>query len=462
MSPSSKLRTVVMTAAIAVPLAAPLAILTATTAHAGIFISVGIAPPPLPVYVQPALPGEGYIWTPGYWAWADPGGYYWVPGVWVRPPQVGFLWTPAYWGWEGGRYRFYDGYWGPHVGFYGGINYGFGYGGVGFEGGYWRGGGFFYNHAVNNFGGVHVTNVYEHNVVVNNNTYNRVSFNGGNGGVPYRANAQEQAALHENHVAPTGEQFQHQNFAAQNPQQRFNENHGNPSVRAAATPAAFRANPNQREANQDQRIANGLRSGQMTSGEAARADQRQANIDRQVHNDRAANGGTLTQQERQQVNREQNGASRQIYNDNHNGNTIAPNAVDNREANQQQRTANGLRNGQVTSGEAARADQRQANVDQQVHNDRVGNGGGLNQQQRQQINRQQNADSRQIYNQNHNANAMPRAQGGLPHEAAGSGAYRAPSPAPAARPAPAPRQEGGHEGGGGREGGGHEGGKHGR
>ena len=147
----------------------------------------------------------------------------------------------------------------------------------------------------------------------------------------------------------------------------------------------------------------------MTSGEAARADQRQANIDQQVHNDRVANGGSLTQQQRQQVNREQNGASRQIYNDNHNANTIAPNAVDNREANQQQRTANGIRSGQMTSGEAARTNANQAALDQQVHNNRVANGGAMNQQQRQQVNREQNADSRQIHNENHNNAQRPPA-----------------------------------------------------
>lgn len=163
--------------------------------------------------------------------------------------------------------------------------------------------------------------------------------------------------------------------------------------------------PNGREANQDQRIANGLKTGQMTSGEAARADQHQAAIAQQVHSDRAANGGTLTGQERQQVSREQNGASQQVYNEKHNGNTIAPNAVDNREANQQQRTANGLRSGQETSGEAGRTDQRQASLDQRVHNQRVANGGALNQQQKRQVNQHQNNHSQQIHNQKHNAQA---------------------------------------------------------
>ena len=86
-------------------------------------VSVNIAPPPLPDYSQPEIPGPGYLWTPGYWAYG-PDGYFWVPGTWVQPPAVGLLWTPAWWGWNNGVYVFYPGYWGPQVGFYGGINYG--------------------------------------------------------------------------------------------------------------------------------------------------------------------------------------------------------------------------------------------------------------------------------------------------------------------------------------------------
>jgi hypothetical protein len=162
-------------------------------------------------------------------------------------------------------------------------------------------------------------------------------------------------------------------------------------------------NPNAREANQDQRISNGLKSGQMTSGEAARATAQQSRIDSQTAADRAANGGRLTGQERNQINREQNNASRNIYNDNHNANTVKPNAVDNREAIQEQRLAQGQRTGQETSAEAGRAQANQSRTDQTVHNNRAANGGAMNQQQRQQVNRQQNRDSRQIANQKHNA-----------------------------------------------------------
>lgn len=101
-------------------------------------------PPALPEYDQPPAPGDGYIWTPGYWAWGR-GAYFWVPGAWVLAPYDGALWTPGYWGYGDGGYFWNAGYWGPTIGFYGGINYGFGYFGTGFCGGYWLGHRFFYN-----------------------------------------------------------------------------------------------------------------------------------------------------------------------------------------------------------------------------------------------------------------------------------------------------------------------------
>src|SRR6516162_4260408 len=135
-------------------------------------ISVSFGPPAIPVYEQPICPGEGYIWTPGYWAW-DGDDYYWVPGTWVLAPEVGFLWTPPWWGWGGSAFIFHPGFWGPVVGFYGGINYGFGYFGHGYEGGRWDRGHFFYNRTVNNINITEIHNVY--NTRIENVTVNRVS-----------------------------------------------------------------------------------------------------------------------------------------------------------------------------------------------------------------------------------------------------------------------------------------------
>jgi len=200
-------------------------------------VSIRVAPPALPIYVQPALPGPGYIWAPGYWAWGAEG-YYWVPGTWVLAPRPGLLWTPGYWGWADGLYLWHAGYWGPHVGFYGGVNYGFGYVGVGYVGGYWRGGGFFYNRAVNNFGAVHVTNVYNQ-TVVNNVTVNRVSYNGGTGGIAAQPSASERQAAAEPHVHPTELQSQHEHAAGNNRALLASVNHGTPRLAATTRAGVF-------------------------------------------------------------------------------------------------------------------------------------------------------------------------------------------------------------------------------
>src|ERR1035441_4570166 len=179
-----------------------------------------VAPPELPAYEQPICPGDGYIWTPGYWAWD--GAYYWVPGTWVLAPQIGYLWTPGYWGWGGAGFMFNEGYWGMSVGFYGGIDYGFGYFGNGYEGGRWDNGRFFYNTAVNRVDGNAIHNVYNTRV---NDPANRVSYNGGNGGINARANSQEEAARNGAHIGPASAQTQHAWSAKNDPQQRLATNH---------------------------------------------------------------------------------------------------------------------------------------------------------------------------------------------------------------------------------------------
>ena len=213
-----------------------LSLSTASSAEIGIGIgiSVRIGPPALPVYVQPICPGAGYHWIPGYWAWSDDSGYYWVPGTWVVAP-VGMLWTPGYWGFAGGFYGWHAGYWGPHVGFYGGINYGFGYGGVGFAGGEWRGGTFFYNRSVMNVNVTNVTNVYNRTVIVNNT---HTSFNGP-GGIAARPTPQEEAYEREPHTAALAAQTEHEHAASQNRQLFASENHGRPAIAATGKPGEF-------------------------------------------------------------------------------------------------------------------------------------------------------------------------------------------------------------------------------
>jgi hypothetical protein len=215
-----------------------LAFYSPALAQVSIGVSVRIGPPPLPVYEQLLCPGDGFIWIPGYWAWG-PEGYFWVPGTWVIAPRVGYLWTPGYWGWGDGVYIWHPGYWGPHIGFYGGINYGFGYTGVGYAGGYWRGGAFVYNRAVTNVNVTVVHNTYNQTVVNNNVTVNRISYNGGSGGVVARPSPAEQAAVREQHIAPTADQTQHEHASGSNRALLASSNHGQPAIAATPRPGVF-------------------------------------------------------------------------------------------------------------------------------------------------------------------------------------------------------------------------------
>src|SRR5215469_11507436 len=189
---------------------ASLAIPVPSRAQVAVGISVRIGPPVLPVYVQPICPGPGYIWAPRYWA-SGPAGYFWVPGTWVFPPEVGF---------------------------YGGVDYGFGYPGTGFFGGYWQGQTYYYNRSVTNVDVTIVRNTYN-TTVVNNTTVNRVSFHGGPGGTTARPTSQELQAANQSHVAMTSVQTQHQETARTDRALLASVNHGRPDVAASPRPGEF-------------------------------------------------------------------------------------------------------------------------------------------------------------------------------------------------------------------------------
>jgi hypothetical protein len=172
-------------------------------------------PPALPDDSQPPCPDEGYLWTPGYWAW-NAAGYYWIPGAWVQPPQVDVLWTPGYWESVDAFYVFHRGYWAQHIGYYGGINYGFGYFGVGFAGGRWRNHAFAYNRAVSNLDARVIRNSYNESVD-HNATINRVSYNGGPGGTTSLITARERALATQKHFPATPMQRQYSVQAARTP-----------------------------------------------------------------------------------------------------------------------------------------------------------------------------------------------------------------------------------------------------
>jgi WXXGXW repeat (2 copies) len=208
------------------------------SSFAGVFISVGFAPPILPVYDQPPCPEPGLMWAPGYWAYGEDG-YYWVPGTWVPAPYEGALWTPPYWGWDGGLYMFHPGYWGRHVGYYGGVNYGYGYMGIGFVGGMWRGRDFVYNTAVMRVDDRQIHNVYIDRTIVERNTIvndRHVAFSGGPGGIRHDAAPEERFADRDQHMGATSFQQSHVSAAMSDRTSYVSNNGGHPSNLAVQRP----------------------------------------------------------------------------------------------------------------------------------------------------------------------------------------------------------------------------------
>ena len=75
-----------------------------------------------------------------------------------------------------------------------------------------------------------------------------------------------------------------------------------------------------RAENQQDRIAQGVKSGQLTAGETARIEKKEAAVNNEIRADRKANGGKLDASEKKDINRQQNKMSRQIYREKHNSN----------------------------------------------------------------------------------------------------------------------------------------------
>src|SRR6266403_2534692 len=168
----------------------------------------------------------------------------------------------------------------------------------------------------------------------------------------------------------------------------------------------------QRKENQQDRIADGVKNGQLTAGETANLEKKEAAINGETKADRAANGGKLTAAEKKQINGQQNQLSKQIYKDKHNANTAhyGNNKVGQRRENQQDRIAQGIKSGQLTAGETAKLENQQKGINQQVSADRKANGGTLTASEKKQVNQEQNAASKNIYRKKHNAKTQPQAQ----------------------------------------------------
>jgi hypothetical protein len=85
------------------------------------------------------------------------------------------------------------------------------------------------------------------------------------------------------------------------------------------TPGQHDYNINQRKTDQQDRIAQGVKSGQLTAGETARLEHQEAGINKEERGMRAQDNGHLTKQDRQTIHAQQNQESRRIYRDKHDG-----------------------------------------------------------------------------------------------------------------------------------------------
>jgi hypothetical protein len=162
---------------------------------------------------------------------------------------------------------------------------------------------------------------------------------------------------------------------------------------------------NQRKENQQDRIANGVQSGQLTAGETANLENKESKLNQEERDMRKLDDGHLTGADKATLNQQQNQLSKQIYQDKHNAaaqNTNPTSEVGKRAENQQDRIAQGIKSGQLTAGEATHLERNEARINNEVRNDRAANGGKLTPQERTQVNRQQNRESRQIYRDKHN------------------------------------------------------------
>ena len=160
-----------------------------------------------------------------------------------------------------------------------------------------------------------------------------------------------------------------------------------------------------RKENQQDRIANGVKSGELTAGETSNLEKKESSLNQEERDMRKLDNGKLTNADKATLNQQQNKLSNQIYQDKHNSavqNTDPKSEVGKRAENQQDRIAQGVKSGQLTAGETANLESKEGKINQEVRTDRAANGGKLTSKEKAQVNRQQNKMSRQIYRDKHN------------------------------------------------------------
>lgn len=163
----------------------------------------------------------------------------------------------------------------------------------------------------------------------------------------------------------------------------------------------------QRDIHQQQRIENGLKSGQLSTQEAAGLERQQARIDRAEGN--ALKDGQLSGAERNRIQRMQNRASADIATEKHDAGTGNPNSASSlrmqadvaRNVNQQKRIEGGLENGSLTRHEAGNLERGQAKDDRREA--RAGRDGFVGAREQRHVQRAENRQSRHIRHEKHDA-----------------------------------------------------------
>ena len=162
----------------------------------------------------------------------------------------------------------------------------------------------------------------------------------------------------------------------------------------------------QRDVNQENRIEQGLKSGQLSTGEAAKLERGEARIDRMEKN--ALKDGALSPQEAARIQHTQNQESARINKLDNNAVSGNPNSVSSqrmqadvqRNINQQNRIEQGVQSGALTNKETAHLERGQAHIDRKEA--RVGADGRVSAREQARIQHAENKQSNKIYREKHN------------------------------------------------------------
>jgi hypothetical protein len=173
-----------------------------------------------------------------------------------------------------------------------------------------------------------------------------------------------------------------------------------------ATPASAPATVRQRAENQQDRISQGISSGQLTAGEAGKLETKESELNQEQRDMRKLDNGHLTAADKATLQQQQNQVSNQIYKDKHNnavqGKQGYESEVGGRAEHQQDRISQGVASGQLTAGETSHLENQEAGINKEIRSDKAANGGQLTSAERAQINKQQTKLSHQIKKDKHN------------------------------------------------------------